>query len=1044
MSDSNINAGINPVSATTTGSVVAAANISENVSAIGSVTPAQEMKVDPSGSKPDLHKSQDGTQENVGSNDVQEKNEESNVNSGIPLTDQAVLDYLKSKGMGNAVLELAKILNEKYKSKEGSPKQATGEKKETIEPNDVLSTDQAKESTESSNKSSQERLEEEESLNRAQRTLLWKSTGGSYGYDRDSAWPIVQWGIPDTGSTEISKEEDGLGMLEARAYVNAFVSLQLWVMSLPDSDGLQIIENPLKRARALLQNATDKNGRIEVNQVELMNNIVKEVNAKNLPTTKSKGDRVYNLPPSCKSELLTVTFALLVHTYCELLEHGMESTAHSVRDAFRPIYEPFYPIHYQDLYQCKTTDDMMRLNLRNSQHMEAIGAMKAILVQIASYQPRRDELDAQLNTQDESLDPKTKQTILTEVDRYDQKVKQLKQKHEKLSQRASAAFEKMQDLPFLRRARAVRWQITISTSTYALLSSFLSGRDESLLCMCTLLQTKCELHVEKRAPLPFAPACIFDDENLCVTSGENDGELETVSSFDLNRLNISWTSPAPRLLNEIHGSTLAFPKFHLKEEYNDEVEAAIDKERVEFNRALLVNGFRRLEAIERKREYEALPNPSSKRLKGSEIKKAADPFRPSILMATLCARISTPALRAKPKTSQRRPFDRLSSIWEESVIGMCCAKLCPPDGRRVAVGCEDSAIRIWSAVDGSLNRGDEPLQVLLGHKNGFPVFDLDWNRDGRTLLSCGGDGSVRLWDSMALGPFGEVTTIKKTKGETPAKLRNVDKNKKPKIPPPVSSKGPDMAVTGIRPESSFHSCGAALAVYRGHVTGSPVWGVSFSPAGYYFASCGADGTARLFTTDRPQPVRLFSGHTASNVNCVQWHPNSNYIITGSDDRTVRLWDIQTGRTVRLLNGCSAGINVVQISPGGRCAAGADYNGVVHLWDLGSGRKITELRPMVQTIEKKSRSNVSNSLKRSKAGTIHSMKFSACGSALATGGDDCCVRIWDVRYDSISEKPLITNPTISFPTRQTVLMDFYYTRRNLLVSVGKYVSAVTTS
>ena len=41
----------------------------------------------------------------------------------------------------------------------------------------------------------------------------------------------------------------------------------------------------------------------------------------------------------------------------------------------------------------------------------------------------------------------------------------------------------------------------------------------------------------------------------------------------------------------------------------------------------------------------------------------------------------------------------------------------------------------------------------------FPVFDVDWNRDGRTLLSAGGDGSVRLWDTMAIGPYGRVAKI---------------------------------------------------------------------------------------------------------------------------------------------------------------------------------------------------------------------------------------------------------------------------------------------
>ena len=71
------------------------------------------------------------------------------------------------------------------------------------------------------------------------------------------------------------------------------------------------------------------------------------------------------------------------------------------------------------------------------------------------------------------------------------------------------------------------------------------------------------------------------------------------------------------------------------------------------------------------------------------------------------------------------------------------------------MGCDDSAIRIWDLM--KKGDGGEACQVLLGHKNGFPVFDLSWNKDGRSLLSAGGDGSVRLWDTMAQGPFGQAT-----------------------------------------------------------------------------------------------------------------------------------------------------------------------------------------------------------------------------------------------------------------------------------------------
>jgi hypothetical protein len=583
----------------------------------------------------------------------------------------------------------------------------------------------------------------------------------------------------------------------------------------------------------------------------------------------------------------------------------------------------------------------------------------------------------------------------------------------------------MQALPFLRRARAVRWQLTLSTTSYALLAQCL--KDEALLPMSTLLQTKCELHLEQRPPLPMVPPCLLElqQEPPPIPSSKTVGGLSTRAA--LHHTEIAWA--APSMVSPKPGEHLPFPLFHLKESYTDEAEAAHDQQRVEFNRSLLMYGFRRLEALERQREYEVLHKPGTSSSIGM-----GNALEPSILLTTLCATTAGPVVHTPsvPKSNASSSYTDVAAIWEEAGIGMTCAQMCSPDGRQIAVGCEDAAIRIFRLDPGGpMARGggssEPPALVLLGHQHGFPVFDVDWNRDGRALLSAGGDGSVRLWDTLAVGPFGEVAEPKPITPSAP-----FTKKEDPKVTlkkaMELTAADPSMNVPGQKPDLSAYHSGAALAVYRGHAPMVPLWSVAFAPSGYYFCSAGGDATARLWTTDRVIPVRLFTGHTSNNVNCVQWHPNCNYIITGGDDHTARLWDIHTGRTVRLLTGCAAGVNVVRISPCGRYAAGGDYTGVVHLWDLGQGQKVTEFHSKPDGRD-------------SDTNVVHGLTFSACGTTLATGGDDGYVRLWDVRREALLNKAIIDVPHKSFATRRTLLMDLQYTKRNLLLSVGKYYTPI---
>ena len=80
-------------------------------------------------------------------------------------------------------------------------------------------------------------------------------------------------------------------------------------------------------------------------------------------------------------------------------------------------------------------------------------------------------------------------------------------------------------------------------------------------------------------------------------------------------------------------------------------------------------------------------------------------------------------------------------------------------------------------------------------------------------------------------------------------------------------------------------------------------------------------------------MRIFVGHF-SDVDCLTFHPNNNYVASGSSDRSVRLWDGLTGNCVRLMTGHKAAISAVEFSVDGRfLVSGGNDNRVLGEWGM---------------------------------------------------------------------------------------------------------------
>jgi WD40 repeat protein len=87
------------------------------------------------------------------------------------------------------------------------------------------------------------------------------------------------------------------------------------------------------------------------------------------------------------------------------------------------------------------------------------------------------------------------------------------------------------------------------------------------------------------------------------------------------------------------------------------------------------------------------------------------------------------------------------------------------------------------------------------------------------------------------------------------------------------------------------------------------------------------------------PIRAFLGHS-NRVKAVDFSPDGRYILTGSSDSTVRLWDRQTGQQIRQFSGDMQDVNTAVFSPDSRfILTGSRFDHTVRLWDVETGEEL---------------------------------------------------------------------------------------------------------
>eukprot|EP00936_MAST-01D_sp_MAST-1D-sp1_P000791 g791.t1 len=126
-------------------------------------------------------------------------------------------------------------------------------------------------------------------------------------------------------------------------------------------------------------------------------------------------------------------------------------------------------------------------------------------------------------------------------------------------------------------------------------------------------------------------------------------------------------------------------------------------------------------------------------------------------------------------------------------------------------------------------------------------------------------------------------------------------------------------------------------------TDSQINRLEITPDKAFLAACG-NSHVRLYeiNTNNPQPVTSYDGHT-SNVTAVGFQKDGKWMFTGSEDGTIKVWDLRASGCQRNYDSGVA-INDVVLHPNQAELVSGDQNGGVRTWDLRANSCISELVP----------------------------------------------------------------------------------------------------
>ncbi|KAG8711807.1 hypothetical protein FRC09_020396 [Ceratobasidium sp. 395] len=277
-----------------------------------------------------------------------------------------------------------------------------------------------------------------------------------------------------------------------------------------------------------------------------------------------------------------------------------------------------------------------------------------------------------------------------------------------------------------------------------------------------------------------------------------------------------------------------------------------------------------------------------------------------------------------------------------------------PSGLRLVSGSPDGLVYIWDPL-----RGQVVTELL--HFRAKPIIWASYSLDGAQLMACSHLGTLYRWDSSTVEAAGQTCVDNSVNVE---RAFDTDLNSTP-----ANTNVVDRVVRG----GNTHAPRPADRSFEGHH--GEVSALAYSPDGAYIVSGSDDCTLCIWDARTGRMVgQPLEGHTG-RILSVLFSPDGTHVVSGSCDDTIRIWDVSTCTTFGApLIGHTNWITSVSYSPDGAYIASGSYDKTIRIWDAYTGQMVGS--PLIGHTD-----------------WVNSVSYSPCGVFLVSCSQDETIRVW---------------------------------------------------